>query len=146
MQRLLAYHFSSSEESSSDESQTAESFQLRASSKKLCTSHERIALQPERTTPSPSSNLQLQEQQIHDAELQGNQEQNPAKDEPQQQEEQELEDFAEEFHEQEEELQVEQEQSSHLQGDDICKETTPVFRPPEKSDRKHTPWTRKNCP
>lgn len=117
MQRLLAYHLSSSDESSSDESQTPDFFQLRAPSKKLCTSHERNDPQPERrNTPSPSSNLQLQEQQIHDAELlQGKQEQNPEKDEPQE-EEQELEDFAEEFHEEEEEFEVEQERGGHLQG------------------------------
>ena len=121
MQRPLAYHLSSSDELSSDESQTPELFQLQAPSKKLCTSHERIAPQPEqRDTPSPSSNLQLQEQQNQDAELlQGKQEQNPEKDEPQE-EEQELEEFAEEFHEEEEELEVEleveQERGGHLQG------------------------------
>ena len=119
MQRPLAYHLSSSDELSSDESQTPELFQLRAPSKKLCTSHERIAPQPERrNTPSPSSNLQLQEQD-QDAELlQGKQEQNPEKDEPQeeQEQEQELEEFAEEFHEEEEELEVEQERGGHLQG------------------------------
>ena len=67
MQSIRSYRLSSSEESSSDESQMPELFQLPAPSKKLCTSREHIALQAETNRASPH-HLQFKEAPIDDTE------------------------------------------------------------------------------
>ena len=121
MQSIRSYRLSSSDESSSDESQPPELFQLPAPSKKLCTSREQITLQAETDRPSPR-HLEFEEVQIDHVELGGQQEEEAEKGE-QQEGEQQREHLADEFDEEEEEESAESEEdilgSDNQNGGDL---------------------------